>query len=255
MQCKLDRNMIFFPYQVVWKSTKKLGVGIAAVKDGFWTTTYVVARYTPPGNYYGRFKQQVGNKVLALKWNGKGKYRALFIRSKFRFEFSEIYFDEWDSIFWNFREKEDPGRYTKMFGNFLCGVFTPSYLTPGIFESFGWFAFWKSPDFQKPFPGKLRFEILRILSWMESAHKYKQPSYFRFWARFRRSIESSLRSFLPKLIIDWLIPFYVACLRSQINLEPDWSPIGLKFKISDEYLRPFHLGVPPLEEVQDYFVT
>lgn len=53
--------------QVVWKSTKKLGVGIASVKDDFWTTTYIVARYSPPGNYYGRFKQEVGNDVLALK--------------------------------------------------------------------------------------------------------------------------------------------------------------------------------------------
>ncbi|XP_068677293.1 Golgi-associated plant pathogenesis-related protein 1-like isoform X2 [Montipora capricornis] len=53
--------------QVVWKSTKKLGVGIASIKRGFWTKTYVVARYTPPGNYYGQFKEQVGNSNLALK--------------------------------------------------------------------------------------------------------------------------------------------------------------------------------------------
>lgn len=53
--------------QVVWKSTKKLGVGIASVKHGFWTTTYIVARYSPPGNYNGRFKQEVGDSVTALK--------------------------------------------------------------------------------------------------------------------------------------------------------------------------------------------
>lgn len=53
--------------QVVWKSTKKLGVGIASIKRDFWTKTYVVARYTPPGNYYGQFKKQVGNNNLALK--------------------------------------------------------------------------------------------------------------------------------------------------------------------------------------------
>jgi len=53
--------------QIVWKSTKKLGVGIASVKHGFWTTTYIVARYSPPGNYDGRFKQQVGKSVMALK--------------------------------------------------------------------------------------------------------------------------------------------------------------------------------------------
>lgn len=53
--------------QVVWKSTKKLGVGIASVKHGFWTTTYIVARYSPPGNYNGRLKQEVGDSVTALK--------------------------------------------------------------------------------------------------------------------------------------------------------------------------------------------
>ncbi|CAH3167101.1 unnamed protein product [Pocillopora meandrina] len=47
--------------QVVWKSTRQLGVGIATIKRGFWTKTYVVARYTPPGNYWGRFKQEVGD--------------------------------------------------------------------------------------------------------------------------------------------------------------------------------------------------
>jgi len=53
--------------QVVWKSTRKVGVGIVAIKRGFWTKTYIVARYTPPGNYEGQFKQQVGNSILALK--------------------------------------------------------------------------------------------------------------------------------------------------------------------------------------------
>ena len=26
---------------------------------------------------------------------------------------------------------------------------------------------------------------------------------------------------------------------------PDWSPLGVKFKISDEHPRLFHMGVPP----------
>ena len=51
----------------MWKSTRKVGVGIAAIKRGFWTKTYIVARYTPPGNYEGQFKKQVGNSILALK--------------------------------------------------------------------------------------------------------------------------------------------------------------------------------------------
>ena len=69
----MHRNIHTFARQVVWKSTKKLGVGIASVKRGFWTKTYIVARYTPPGNYEGRFKQEVGNRIMALKWNGKKK--------------------------------------------------------------------------------------------------------------------------------------------------------------------------------------
>ncbi|XP_022787668.1 ectin-like isoform X1 [Stylophora pistillata] len=51
--------------QVVWKSTRQLGVGIASIKRGHWTKTYVVARYTPPGNYWGRFKEEVGD-ITAL---------------------------------------------------------------------------------------------------------------------------------------------------------------------------------------------
>lgn len=53
--------------QVVWKATKRVGVGIAVIKRGFLTKTYIVARYSPPGNYQGQFKQQVGNSVFALK--------------------------------------------------------------------------------------------------------------------------------------------------------------------------------------------
>ena len=56
-----------FLLQVVWKATKRVGVGIAVIKRGFLTKTYIVARYSPPGNYQGQFKQQVGNSVFALK--------------------------------------------------------------------------------------------------------------------------------------------------------------------------------------------
>ena len=35
--------------------------------------------------------------------------------------------------------------------------------------------------------------------------------------------------------------------RGQIKPEPlpDWSPLGVKFKFSDEHPRLFHMGVPP----------
>lgn len=41
--------------QVVWKSSKQLGVGVAC-KDG---RTVVVTNYDPPGNYMGRYKENV----------------------------------------------------------------------------------------------------------------------------------------------------------------------------------------------------
>ncbi|KAL9977239.1 hypothetical protein ACROYT_G014621 [Oculina patagonica] len=41
--------------QVVWKSTTKLGCGVAT-KSG---KTYVVARYYPPGNYNNQYRQNV----------------------------------------------------------------------------------------------------------------------------------------------------------------------------------------------------
>lgn len=43
--------------QVVWKNSKKLGVGIAFANDG--RKAVVVANYSPPGNYLGQFPQQV----------------------------------------------------------------------------------------------------------------------------------------------------------------------------------------------------
>jgi hypothetical protein len=43
--------------QVVWKGSQKLGVGFALTGDG--KTLYVVAQYSPPGNYQGQFGQNV----------------------------------------------------------------------------------------------------------------------------------------------------------------------------------------------------
>jgi hypothetical protein len=43
--------------QVVWKGSRKLGVGFAVTGDG--KTLYVVAQYSPPGNYLGQFGQNV----------------------------------------------------------------------------------------------------------------------------------------------------------------------------------------------------
>jgi len=53
--------------QLVWKSTSKVGVSIVAIQRGFITKTYVVARYTPPGNVWGKFEQEVGASIMARK--------------------------------------------------------------------------------------------------------------------------------------------------------------------------------------------
>ncbi len=43
--------------QVVWKNTAKIGAGIAY--NGDRTKAYVVAQYTPPGNYEGQYQENV----------------------------------------------------------------------------------------------------------------------------------------------------------------------------------------------------
>jgi uncharacterized protein YkwD len=42
--------------QLVWQSSKALGMGIAQAANGTW---YVVGNYSPPGNISGRFPTQV----------------------------------------------------------------------------------------------------------------------------------------------------------------------------------------------------
>ena len=34
--------------------------------------------------------------------------------------------------------------------------------------------------------------------------------------------------------------------KKELGPRPDWSPLGVSFKISDEHPRPFHMRVPPL---------
>ena len=53
--------LLSFP-QAVWRTTAKVGVALASKRqdDGFMRT-YVVARYSPPGNYNSQFGNQVGD--------------------------------------------------------------------------------------------------------------------------------------------------------------------------------------------------
>jgi glioma pathogenesis-related protein 2 len=45
--------------QVVWKSSTKLGMGLAAGKHGRSNAHYCVAEYRPYGNYAGEFRENV----------------------------------------------------------------------------------------------------------------------------------------------------------------------------------------------------
>lgn len=45
--------------QVVWKKSRKLGIGKASGKKNGMTCTYIVARYRPPGNYKSQFADNV----------------------------------------------------------------------------------------------------------------------------------------------------------------------------------------------------
>lgn len=49
--------------QVVWKGSRELGVGIAKSRNG---QIFVVARYSPPGNYVGSFRANVLPKGSSL---------------------------------------------------------------------------------------------------------------------------------------------------------------------------------------------
>lgn len=51
--------------QVVWKQSTNLGCGWKRCHGGSGKANgyYVVCRYTPPGNYQGRFKKNVGRQI------------------------------------------------------------------------------------------------------------------------------------------------------------------------------------------------
>ena len=51
--------MLFCLTQEVWKATKKIGVAIATKPKNGMTETYIVARYSPPGNMLGEFETNV----------------------------------------------------------------------------------------------------------------------------------------------------------------------------------------------------
>lgn len=60
--------------QIVWKATKRVGVALATKrdKDGY-IDTYIVARFSPPGNILGQFADNVK----------EGKYCEEYLKQKY----------------------------------------------------------------------------------------------------------------------------------------------------------------------------
>jgi len=59
--------------QLVWKDSLKFGVGVAKGEFGeYWdkhglAMYFVVARYSPPGNYNNRYKEKIGTLIKPMK--------------------------------------------------------------------------------------------------------------------------------------------------------------------------------------------
>lgn len=45
--------------QLVWDDTTHVGMGIATKHSGSYWITYIVAKYSPPGNYRGQYIKHV----------------------------------------------------------------------------------------------------------------------------------------------------------------------------------------------------
>ena len=56
--------------QLVWKESKEHCIALAKTEDG--NTVYVAANYFPPGNFVGKYKENVPNLVDAKDASGSG---------------------------------------------------------------------------------------------------------------------------------------------------------------------------------------
>ncbi len=68
--------------QVVWKDSTKVGVGIAhSAPDGAgFITTYIVAKYTPQGNFYMRGKEAEAFQANVASRKSGGVFCTVFTR-------------------------------------------------------------------------------------------------------------------------------------------------------------------------------
>ena len=53
--------------QLVWKGTQQVGFGVALSSDG--KSVYIVAQFSPPGNYLGEFDTNVPTNLLKDRIN------------------------------------------------------------------------------------------------------------------------------------------------------------------------------------------
>ena len=79
---------------------------------------------------------------------------------------------------------------------------------------------------------------------------------FGFWSRLGCSGQNVIIFSLHNLVkgftrrnnkTERIFILYIYSFRGlhKSRSRPDWSLLGVKFKISDEHPRPFHMGVPP----------
>ena len=63
--------------QLVWKSSKSLGMGMAAGKHAGQNAYYCTAQYSPPGNIQGQFRENVLNNSPPIEFESKSLIRSL----------------------------------------------------------------------------------------------------------------------------------------------------------------------------------
>ena len=74
--------------QLVWDDTTHVGMGIATKQSGPYWITYIVAKYSPPGNYRGQYTSH----VHGLKPGGRFQWDGI--------SFENFYFYIWSTQFW-----------------------------------------------------------------------------------------------------------------------------------------------------------
>ena len=62
--------------QLIWSGSKKLGMGFSMGKLNDYNAFYCVAHYSPSGNVFGRFKQNVNKIIRSSETNGQNETKT-----------------------------------------------------------------------------------------------------------------------------------------------------------------------------------